>query len=510
MKKILSLILILAFSVPQTAALASAAYDWSASSIYITYDGRGMPFSPPDRYVSEQNPPSFTWPYARPYDSNRSVTYELKVCTDPALDNVSYSRTGLADNYYAFSYTFDTGVDYYWSVRYCVGDSFYSAWSPALRFRIDPAASVFTIPAIDQVMHRLPAEHPRIWTTRDGLEEFRSYKDQNDYARRVFKTALGRVQSYLQAGTIPEEPVEFGAAALSAATKMTTMIQNCAFVYLINGDAATGDFAVRLLEAVSKWSWDDAAGPTSYKGHDQAHRDISYKSAMAYDWLYDLFQQDHNAAAKESVLRMIKARTGRMAEDLLVPLKKCPYDSHGWTTLGYIGIVGAAMCGEFPEAEQWLKQVIPLYTAVLPPWSIQDGGWSQGTDYWQYSAQMGGEFMDVLALAGMVNLYDTAWMQNQHLWSLYAYPAGSYGSFGDQSGQSKAEDYNYTAQSMSASASFTGNSLTKWIAEQTGGMPTDVLSSYYVSSKYDIDAQPPDGYPLSHAFKDIGLSLIHI
>ena len=69
---------------------------------------------------------------------------------------------------------------------------------------------------------------------------------------------------------------------------------------------------------------------------------------------------------------------------------------------------------------------------MLPPWSYQDGGWCQGTDYWQYSTMTNHEFMDVLVLGGIIDLYKQAWVQNEYLWTLYAYPNGSYGSFGDQ------------------------------------------------------------------------------
>jgi hypothetical protein len=83
---------------------------------------------------------------------------------------------------------------------------------------------------------------------------------------------------------------------------------------------------------------------------------------------------------------------------LFTRLDASPYESHGWTAFGFLGIIGVATYNEIPEAKDWLKIIIPAYTSMLPPWSYQDGGWCQGTDYWQYSTMTNHEFMDVLVL----------------------------------------------------------------------------------------------------------------
>ena len=192
------------------------------------------------------------------------------------------------------------------------------------------------------------------------------------------KNAVENAKRYINTGEIPPEPTEFGAKALSAATRMTNMIQTTAFAYLLTGDKEIGDFAIKLMNSVSGWSWDDKNGPTSYKQHDQAHRDIALKTAMAYDWLYDLINTSEYSAEKFNILNMITARSEKISH-LIDSLKKNPYDSHGGTTIGYLGIIGIAMYDDIPQADKWLRGVIPMYAALIPPWSCQDGGWSQGT-----------------------------------------------------------------------------------------------------------------------------------
>lgn len=504
MKRLTALAIALTLIIPYLCVSEAEAYTdtlgWDNSSIYITYDKRYMPYAPEDKLTPLQNPPSFTWPYVK-----NAVSYDIKVCADKELTDIKYSKDNIGTNFYCFDRTFNTGVDYYWAVRYRTASGEISCWSDVRRFRIDPDASEFPVDDIDTIMKRLPSKHPRVWTTPDNLADFRAYADTNDVAKRVKDNVLTYANSYMNA-EVPKEPTEFGSVALSTATKMTGMIQYTAFAYLLTEDEKYGEYAIKLMDSVSKWSWDDTTGPTSYKQHDQAHRDIALKCAMAYDWVYDLISLPKHSAERASVVNMITERTKKMT-GLIDSLKKEPYNSHGWTALGYIGIISIAMHGEIPEADTWLRGVVPLYTAIIPPWSGQSGGWSQGTDYWQYSTNQGGEFIDVLALSGMLNLYNCAWLQNQYLWSLYAYPEGSYGSFGDQSNRTKAETGGNTALSMGRLAAFTDNPVTKWISEQTGGL-SNTPANYYISQNSKTSSRVPDDYPLSHEFKDIGWAVM--
>ena len=501
MKRITALILIFAMTISYDLTVFAESVDWKESNIYINdISGGYMPFSPEDKYTSQQNPPSFTWPYVY-----NAISYDLIVCADSSLKDIRYQKNGISVNYYSFDHTFKTGTDYYWAVRYhTVAGT--SAWSDARRFRIDPGAYTFTVDDIDKIIQRVPVSHPRIWTTRDNLQSFLDYRNTNSTAKYIYENTVENAKRYINTGEIPPEPTEFGTKALNAATKMTSMIQTTAFAYLLTGDKEIGDFAIKLMDFVSDWSWDDTNGPTSYKQQDQAHRDIALKTAMAYDWVYDLINTSEYSAEKSNTLNMITARSEKISH-LIDSLKKNPYDSHGWTTIGYLGIIGIAMYDDIPQADEWLRGVIPMYAALIPPWSCQDGGWSQGTDYWQYSTNQGGEFMDVLALSGVLNLYDTAWMHNQYLWALYAYPEGSYGSFGDQSNRTKSESGGYTAQSMGRIAAFTKNPVAKWLSEQTGGLNAAV-QNYYISQNAETGAHIPTDYQLSHAFSDIGWAIM--
>lgn len=108
-KKTLAFLLVTAmFFSTATVALAGAPV-WPAPSS----NGLSMPFRPDDKYVSQQNPPGFSWQYVP-----NARSYNLVVANDKELTDVVYSKSGITTNYYTFDYTFETGKQYFWAVKY--------------------------------------------------------------------------------------------------------------------------------------------------------------------------------------------------------------------------------------------------------------------------------------------------------------------------------------------------------------------------------------------------------
>lgn len=485
-------------------AAAAAAYTWESGCVYINAGG-SMPFRPADGYLAQQNPPDFTWPFVEGTD----VTYDLIVCNDEELTDVAYRKDGLTVNYYNFDTTFEAGKVYWWSVRYHIGGET-STWSDARRLRISLDAVPFTVPPAEEITARVPEGHPRIWTTPENLEEFRSYAKQG-----TGLTVFNKIKSSVTLGYSVSEPVrkeedefanetelqQYKMQVLHTAEQYYNNVLNAALVALIDpSQTQYRDYAIQGLLDISGWDYEN--GSTCYDYQDQAHRAIAYNCAIAYDWLYEYLTDEQ----KQTVLSMVTGRTDDMAY-LTDSLKKNPFDSHGWTALGYIGIISLATSGDIPESAGRLQELVPMFAALLPPWSSEDGGWSQGTDYWQYSTISNREFMDVLYLGGILDLNQKAWVRNEYKWPLYVYPAGSTGAFGD--GSNRVEPSQYTISSMSKAALFTQNPVAKWVYEQVGQLNTTDKSTYYTLPVEDMTSQTPVGYPKGTSFDDIGWAAMH-
>lgn len=467
--------------------------------------GLQMPFRPQDKTVSLQNPPDFSWPHIGGADQ-----YHLQVSRRMDMAEISHEGAGLATNFYNFPAAFEAGT-WYWRVRYHKAEG-WSEWTAPRRFRMDENAVPFPVPTVDDMISRVSAGHPRIWTNSSTLDTFRSYaqtKGKSVYDAK-YASVMGNLNKPLPAEPVfpygPDAPKDAAyIAALgnlhSYSNAAVDSMLNAAFVYLISGDAQIGQNTKAQLLNIASWNPD---GATSYATHDQVHRAIAYKSAMAYDWCYDLLTPDE----RQNVVNMVTVRTNTMANDILNahPINVNPYDSHGWTAFGYIGIISVALLHEVPDAAQWFRKVTPAYINILPPWGGEDGGWAQGTGYWQWSTLFNKEFMDVLLRACNMNLYDKAFSRNEGYFPLYAFPNGSpKGGFGDDSeyapGPSNVTVYKRLAEMYK-------DPVMQWGYKTLNSPPYDALYDYFYGDT-SIPSIPPVALPPARWFRDIGWVAMH-
>lgn len=515
--KFISFIVIICIIVSQITAFAAVAWPAPLST------GLDMPVRPTDGYVSMQNPPNFTWQHVPD-----AVSYELCVYTDEACTKKKYFKDGLTHNYYNFEHTFEPGKTYWWRVRFYTEDGSYSEWTAKRRFRIDPDAYEFTLPETDVLVAKIPQGHPRVITTSAELEDFRNNRFKNVNAANYYDYIVKRAESHsvkIENGTMdltkPQRPSDDDPDAVynyergitGVYTKLIGYAYECGYAYLVSGNEKYANAAKKILTAISPWGFVMKNGKlvydkddiTGYSKNDTIHRVITYKSAMVYDWIYHTMTEEERAPIRYMIQERGKILANHLIDGAKNAIRKKPYDSHGWTAFGFLGITAYAMYGEFPEAEYWFREIIPAYAAIFPPWSYQDGGWSQGTDYWKDSTIHGQEFLDVMARGGIINYYESAWGSQEYLWSLYAFPAGSYGAFGDDSNLRLPGVA--SADSVSNTAYYTGNPTAKWILETLGGEYANTINTFYIDTSH-IEPEPPENYPLSHEFEDIGWAVM--
>jgi len=463
-----------------------------------------MPYRPADKQVCQQNPPDFSWPPVEGCDG-----YELQVSRSPDFAQAAHAAQP-AFNFWNFDATFEPGV-WYWRVRGVVGED-RTKWSPARRFRIDPDAWAFPVPTVDELLNQVARVHPRIWTTPATLAEFR---ERADGPRKDWFAALERGVRGSLATPMPDEPAfpfktsdPKTAEWIAAHNKLrgegegaANRLQRTAFAYLVTGDEAIGRNAVEQLMNLAGWAPD---GATGYATHDQVHRAIAYRSAMAYDWVSDLLTPEQRRTA----LAMIESRTQTMYQHLAVgrPLRDQPYESHGWTAYGYIGIIALATLHDLPAAEVWFRDVVPTYLNLCPPWGEEDGGWLQGVAYWQYSQLSNKEFYDALLSAVGLSLYDKAWSRNNLYFPLYWFPAGSPRChFGDGN---RDRPGIYEVQHYRRMAQMFQNPIAQWAWQQIGDLSDGSLQAYYRGDE-SLPARPPVEMPPSRWSKDIGWVAMH-
>ncbi|SFB56388.1 Cohesin domain-containing protein [Cohnella sp. OV330] len=469
------------------------------------------PFQPADDLVTTQNPPDFGWPFIDNADS-----YELQVSTDGAFQSIAYQKNGITFNYYNFPYTFEDGQSYFWRVRFHKSEG-WSAWSDVRKFRIDADSVPFPVPPVSELMAKVPVSHPRVLATADTLSEFRLRKDEG--GKKTFEQIKSLVD--LTKHTMPGEPSsDKDDDILDQTTAVTEPMINAAFVYLITGNTAYGNFAKERLLHISTWRTKE--GPTQYDNHaggnDQVHREIALSGAMAYDWIYDLLSQSE----RETVLTMVHDRASTIANHVLYgskPISSAPYDSHGWTVYGYLGMIATALLHDdisvngtvvSDDAQEWFNLIVPAYINLAPTWGGEDGGWGNGVGYWQWSTMSNKRFVDTLYVATGFSIYDKAFNRNEYLYPLYTLPFGQKtGELGDniEGSGGLGIDRGYVHASSTRNAMMQQNEVAQWYAQQYNYSFTNFIT--YLYEDVNLPARPPVELPTAKYFDQIGLVAMH-
>ncbi|WP_158544042.1 DUF4962 domain-containing protein [Cohnella sp. OV330] len=465
-------------------------------------------FQPIDHLVTTQNPPDFGWPFIDNADA-----YELQVSPDSAFQTIAYQKSDITTNFYNFPYIFAGGQTYFWKVRFHKTEG-WSAWSDVRQFRIDADNVPFPVPPLSDLFNAVPNAHPRILTTPDTLEAFRARKDGD--GKKTFDKVKSHIKDKVESETpetMPGEPVpDTDIKVVDQTTAFTNPLIDAAFIYLITQDPDYGEFAKRRLLHLASWSTDKESS-TSYENDDQAHREIALTGAMAYDWLYDFLSETE----RETVLTMVHNRAKTIADDVLYdkkPISSKPYDSHGWTVFGFLGVISTALLHDeisvnghvvAEDAQEWFNLIVPAYINILPPWGGEDGSWGNGEGYWQWATMSNKQFIDTLYTATGFSLYNKAFLRNEPDYPMYMLPYGQKnGPFGDDN-----EDISrsYVAASVTRSAQMQQNEVMQWYAQRDAYDYDNFITYSYEDSS--LPARPPVEMPTAKYFENIGTVAMH-
>ncbi len=485
-----------------------------------------MPFRPADGLTSTQNAPDFSWPYIESADK-----YELRIGKDAGFSQLAYSRADLKTNIHNLPAPLTPGATYYWQVRYHEAAG-WSAWSDSRRFRITPDAVEFVVPDVEKLIGQVPKNHPRAFTNEGDLEDFRELSE--GVGKPVYDAALNLAKEALKAPNewsfpkdpefdpnIPENSFEDQTQRQNirnATLKETKRMTSAALIYLVTGQAAYGEFAKRAMLNLTTW---DINGGTSYKNGDQSHREIALQSAIAYDWIYPLFEGEAHKQEREQVLTMIADRTQVMVDDILDEnsTMKNPWNSHGGTATGHTAIISIALLNDSTavhgepisvKARDWFRTAVPVRINIFTPVGGEEGGWASGTGYWQYSNVADKMVADAILTGTGVDLYQKSFSRNESLFGLYFLPNGqNNGVFGDDTTHGISPP---TVNSSLRLAEMNKDPHMQWYANSTDTQ-RDLGDIYFLYSyRYGdakLEERPPVDLPTARWQKDVDWVAMH-
>lgn len=386
---------------------AQAAECGRQSDFMVRSDPSLAPVRPADCATVTQTPPELTWP---PQSGENTYVVTL---TGP--DGRSESRK-TTRNWILWDRALPAGA-YTWRVSVEGKD----LKSEPRGFRIAAGAVPFVVPSPQAMFERAKATpRPRTWSA-DPTRPLAAARAER---ARGFTKMVREVDDKMAAPVQPEpSSTSIGANYDETVAEQKRTIA-AALAWATTKRARYGADAARRLMALAAWNTD---GTLSYKTNDMGSRNVAWAMALGYDWLHDYLEDGQKRILREA----IRARVQPMFEDL-PRLSGHPYDSHGNVTLTIVAAIGVLMAGEFPEAERWVKEAVPLAVVWTSPWGGGDGGFANGTQqmFWDTGENL--PAWNILRNAAGVDLAKKDWVRNHARFLAYFAPPGSpSGVFGD-------------------------------------------------------------------------------
>lgn len=502
MKRIISVIIISAMllSLIPLVSLANEGIEWPDVPAYPIPLRR----MPDNNWYSNQNPPSFLWNFV----SDASL-YEIVVSEDKELKKIKYK--GETDkNMYNFPCVFETGKEYWWSVRFKTASGVYSKWNEPFRFVIDEDACEFPVSPVDEVANVLIKEHPRMLFTKSSLEDAKKNLNRENESFRSFKAFV----EDLMISSLPEKPRFYSEEELKGGSttnfwyQPTRDLGNVALMYLLTDEERYLKRAVAMLENLFDWSPEEAFGWNQYT--DTAEGIFSMNVAVVYDWLYDKLTAEQRKKCVQLIERNIVRPYADFADggNINGSLYYEPYNSHAWQLTG-CALAALSIYEESEIAREIADFHLPIMLSLWEPYRYQSGASSQGPFYGNGYDEVCK--MLLFSTLGIADLRNSSLFRNQTEWYLYLWTTNWMNNVGDAYNGKPSETYQHLIADSAFAYIYSDSNIgetSKWMLKRSNAGKEDTyISKEFLTTIYNLnDAKPT--IPVKRAndklFYDVG------
>ena len=382
--------------------------------------------------VLDVSPPGFCWWRAAP---RNKVTYRLRIESE---DGERVYQSGLLrDPVHVPSLVLSAG-NYRWFVDALNKQEQVLTTRPAQHFSI--VKDAYELPWIDpeELLDRVPSEHPRLLFPNAKLSEIRAsledsrheaYADLRKVADKSMQLELMEKPDFDKFDKKTEYPMR--RTAYRASYHKFTKVYNrgmvsLALTYLLTGEKKYGHAAKKHLLNVLDWELEGIA--SLEEGFDEIGLRIARTAAQGYDWLYDLFTIDERKAIRQMLLARGDQMLARLERRDF--LHKSAY-SHDGRLPGYL-VEFAIVLAEEERAKTWMDYAMRALLTVFPHWGGKDGGWAEGINYvLSYNDRFITPLQSLYNSTGY-NLWKKSYFRNMRYFLMYCTsPLGEITPFGD-------------------------------------------------------------------------------
>lgn len=245
--------------------------------------------------------------------------------------------------------------------------------------------------------------HPRVFFTRDGLEQLRQRARGSH--RALWTRALERLVA------LREDPPPAPAQKRRAQNTVAMGIVGAALAYKVEGEARYLEAARRYMDAAASYQvW----GYTFSKPDvDLAAGHLLYGMGFAYDLLHDVLSAEERTRYRDKLLRQARIMYAHFKP---APGKSYSYSqNHCFIPMAGLAVASYALWDDAPEAAQWAALSRAIFTRVLEV-SSPDGYFYEGVEYWIFSMPWIIHALDAFAHAAGDDMYDTPNLRKAHLY----------------------------------------------------------------------------------------------
>lgn len=472
-------------------------------------------FRPANGSQPSRNPPAFVW---RPQKG--AVSYELELTAGAGVTSAPIRFAGLPWAAFCPPAALPLGK-WSWRFRFFTKNET-SAWSSARGFHVDRAAVAFPMPPVEEVLSRLPKEHPRLFVRPEHLAPLRAAAAGPRAAD--FATLTQRCERLLRKPPPSAEPPKYPADIVRESDEWMTIwwgnreytialldgAATLAFVWRLGGPPLYGQTARQWLMAAAEW---DPLGSTGYRYNDEAGMPYAYYFSRTYTFVHPLLDDRDRQRCRE----VMRVRGDEMYRHLCPRQLWRPYESHANRAWHFLGEVALAFHDEIPDARDWLKFVLHKQFCTYPVWSDEDGGWHEGLAYWTSYLHRFTWWADAIRTAAGIDVFRLPYFARAGYYPLYLAPPGAPAmGLGDLCDQPPGR---YVGQLVGAFAAITRNPHWQWYAERTGddaASRTARLSSsvgpyieFVRGVRPTVESRPPTNLPSSILFRGIGQAYLN-
>ncbi|MFW6161933.1 MAG: DUF4962 domain-containing protein [Planctomycetota bacterium] len=453
------------------------------------------------------NPPGFVW---RP--QGRARTYELEVARDDGFKDVAYRSEQIGYNCHCPPETLDGGR-WFWRVRFRDKDGSLSRWSKTRSFTLGDDAVPFPMPAREELLDRIPKEHPRLFVRPEQLGQLRELA--RGELKAEYEKLVAHCEKLLKNPPPTAEPPKYPEDCAYKSEQWRKIwwgnrrytiralngAATLAFTRLLGGKDDYGQLARRILLDCAEW---DPKGATGYRYNDEAGMPYNYYFARTYTFVHDLLSEEERKTCQQ----VMRVRGWEMYRHLCPRHLWRPYSSHSNRAWHFLGEVGIAFHGEIPEASHWVWFAHNVFFNVYPVWSDDDGGWHEGVSYWSSYIHRFTWWADVMRAATRIDAYRKPYFSKVGYYPIYLMPPGTVGGgFGDLTARRRSRHCVPLMTNLAAQAQ---NPHWQWYVEAHGGPRTEGGTIGFVRGALpEVEARPPTDLPASRCFRGTGQACLN-